>query len=151
MKIVNRVYAGTVKNLDFADSLHHTGRNRPKMLVFKLEFGTLLLFPTMKFRLMGVKCEDAHEKMKEIGIPIVSFRLQTLSISGNVGKSLNLDTLSRHLPSRGFKVVCERELFSSLLVKTRHGTINLFTSGKCIFLGVDSILSCYQILHLLKL
>ena len=75
MKIVNRVYTGTVENLDFTASFSHTWRRRPKMIVIKLDLGTLLLFPSIKFRLMGAKCNGAREKMKETGIPVLTFRL----------------------------------------------------------------------------
>ena len=149
MKIVNRVYAGTVKNLDFVDSIHHTRRNRPKMVVIKLDIGTMLIFPSLKFRLMGAKGEYVQQKMETLGIHVLTFRLQTLTISANLNRTINLNAVSNLLAKRGFKVLCERELFASLLVKTRLGTVNLFTSGKCMFLGVDSILSCYNIINLI--
>ena len=140
-----------MENLDFIDALPHSWRNRPKMIVSKLDFGTLLIFANLKFRLMGATCRNVREKMEGIEIPVKTFKLLTMTVTDNIGKSVNLNKLPNVLRKRGFTTISERELFPSLLIKTKMGVIHLFASGKCVFLGVTNILSCYEILNLLKL
>ncbi len=151
MRTVNYVWRGRLANLEFLSRYDVVRKNRPKMDIVKLSgIGTLLVFPSLKYRLMGGQCRDAQKQMEAIDIPIISCSLQNITVVGHFGSSINIKKLSAILKSKATQHVYEPEIFASVLVRFKDVKVNIFGTGVLVFLGAKHVIECYSALYKLR-
>lgn len=109
----------------------------PVQQVLKIPFGgSMLVFPSGKFRLMGVKKPlTSYENLPLI--PAI-MTLQSCTITGNYGECIHLSNLANDLTSR--RCTYEPELFpAARLLEFNPLCVNVFSTGKIVILGVKEI------------
>ena len=139
MKIVNINYRGYVPNVDKVLTLEHLAKLQPpQMIKLKNEKGTLVVFKSGKCRLMG--CKEPITSTKNLfPFPIVLTKMQSATVSMDVGTSLNLYKIAKSMGSR--KCIYEPELFPALRITKEllPLCVNVFASGKVIILGIKHL------------
>lgn len=146
LKCVNVVFKGTL--LSFPSDMQFQFRKKlPEMWIFKGNKFTLLVFKSLKFRIMG---RDIREEFVRNILPIKTLILQTRTHIYTLGHSVNLHNFS-HIPTC-YKVLYEPEIFNSRLLKIRGGggAINIFASGKIVLLGNLDVSEWTKHLEILK-
>jgi len=138
--IVNINYSGVIN-----ESINHLKFNswKPKQYVHKYIDYTIVIFQTKKCRIMGCKKPLVYDSLP---YKIDNIKLQSLTITSNVGQTVNLYKISMKL---GMQVSYEPELFPALrLLKFNPLCVNLFSSGKIVILGIKSLKYDYILLEI---
>ena len=134
--IRNINYKGYVSQ-DELSKFTFTRLKAPYQLIIPVpNVGKLLLFPSGKCRLMGLK----HPFSKDIQLPlkIYNMEIQSLTVTYNVGFEINILELARRMPPR--EHMYEPELFPALrLTKFNPVCVNVFSSGKIVILGLREL------------
>ena len=108
--------------------------------------GKILLFPSGKCRLMGLK-KPYSEKM-HLPIKIYDIEIQSITVTFNVGHRINLLKVASQLGRRDR--IYEPELFPALrLTKFNPICVNVFSTGRVVILGLKS-LSYQNILKIIE-
>ena len=145
--IVNSNYRGQlapgeVEKIDF-------GKRRvpPVQRVIKLQpHGTMLVFPSGKYRLMGMKGGQATAKLPYLPATI---QLQSCTVTDDLKCKINLIDLSRLLTSA--RCYFEPEIFPGLkLIEYKPICVNVFSTGKLVLLGVKDPATVDQLLLQIK-
>lgn len=152
MKLVNRVYRGEISAVDFLDIekrciAHHFllryYSHRPTMLKISLKpKGTLLIFTTGKFRVMGMIDPNAVSQCLEqvTGQP-QTFLLQTDTVT-LLSRPIKYTILKRHCPYLTY----EPELFPAIHIRKWPDVhVNLFHSGQVVILGRQALLRAREV------
>lgn len=91
MRVVNYIWHGRLANTEFLARFDKTDKNRPKMAVVKLKgVGTLLVFPSLKYRLMGGQCAEAEIQLTGIGIPVITCIIQNITVVDRLAHRVNI-------------------------------------------------------------
>jgi len=102
----------------------------------------VFLFPSGKFRLMGVK--EPLTSYDSLPLMPDTMTLQSATIVGNYGESINLRTLAADLTSR--RCLYEPELFpAARLLQFNPLCVNVFSTGKIVILGVKDLDKCAEL------
>jgi len=107
-----------------------------KVIETSLDGVRMMVFPSGKFRLMGVK----QPLTSYDGLPLMpaTMTLQSATIVGNYGESINLRALAADLTSRW--CIYEPELFpAARLLEFNPLCVNVFSTGKIVILGVKEL------------
>ena len=117
--------------------------NYPFQLIIKDVAGTLIIFSSGKYRLMGFKAEDDLEatcvvyKYTKFIDPeyMPSLALQSMTLKAHFGQCINLHKLSEMIESR-----LELELFPCLtIIKYKPASVNVFATGSIIMCGIKDV------------
>ena len=145
MQVVNAVYYGNLKRrvnlLTLHAKLHNSKlyNNRPCMLLLKDVDGTLMIFASGKFRIMGMVDElEAAFKVidvfSKLGYGFPAIKLQTMTVKFRI-TPVNLYVLSKLIESQ-----LELEIFPALLIKKyKPISVNVFASGAVVICGVKDL------------
>lgn len=105
----------------------------PCQRVLKTAFGTLVIFKTGNFRLMGAK--TPIEDFSVLPLRAEYLRLQSMSASADLGEQVNLQLLANRLKSTQCQY--EPEIFpAARLMQFNPLCVNIFASGKVIITGL---------------
>ena len=157
MEVVNAVYRGNLESkVDLAklakeipNSVLHT--SRPSMLVLKDHEGTIMIFASGKFRIMGMVDEieatcKVHSVFSKVELEVEMVTLQTMTVKLKLGP-INLHSLANLIDSR-----LNLELFPALsLQKYKPVSVNVFATGSVMICGVKDLDIVSVIEHDLKL
>ena len=106
---------------------------KPNQYVQKCKDYTLVIFKSGKCRIMGCKTRLVTSSLP---LKITNIKIQSLTVSKNFGRTINLYELSVKL---NHDAMYEPELFPALrLLKFNPLCVNIFSSGKIIILGIKS-------------
>jgi TATA-box binding protein (TBP) (component of TFIID and TFIIIB) len=150
--VVNVNYRGSLKNkvnlcqLNFPNSKLHV---KPRMLVIKDKMGTVIMFPSGKFRVMG--CVDAVDaallamkhtlQIDDNDFPRVCS--QSYTSRAKLGYSVNLYELCKQCSER---TLYEPELFTAVrLCKYNPISVNVFATGCIVACGLKEPEDMYAI------
>ena len=98
--------------------------------------GCMLIFPSGKFRLMGLK--KPITSYENLPLLPASVTLQSATITDYYGESINLSMLANELTSA--RCIYEPELFrAARLLDFNPLYVNVFSTGKIVILGVKDI------------
>ena len=98
--------------------------------------GCMLVFPSGKFRLMGLKQPIAS--YENLPLQPATMTLQSATIVGHYGESIHLRELATELTSR--RCTYEPELFpAARLLDFNPLCVNVFSTGKIVILGVKDL------------
>lgn len=101
----------------------------------ELNNAKLLVFPSGKCRLMGMKRLFDVRRGDRLPVKVNSFQLQSASAVINFGQRINLIHLAKSLPRGIF--MYEPELFPALRLTIFNPLcVNVFSSGKIVILGL---------------
>lgn len=147
MLLVNTVIRGRLHRQQFINKYSHKlkiYRTKPRMIMLKVEnIGSILVFSTGKFRAMG-RCISTNW-IYSLNIPIYECIFQTSTYTHDLTTPIILRNID--IPSH-WKHFWEPELFNCMTIYYPNGpTINLFGSGKIVFLGVRNIHRAYAALR----
>jgi TATA-box binding protein (TBP) (component of TFIID and TFIIIB) len=112
--------------------------SRPKMKKITLNSSTILIFPTMKARIMGTpsnQLETIDQLRCRLKANIFNLKVQSMTIVHNIGHPINLDELQKH-PKFNYEPELFCAAYSSTLKNIPH--INIFHSGKVVITGVKT-------------
>lgn len=131
--IRNINYKGQVSSWDLA-KYDFTRVKAPYQIIIPIEnVGKLLLFPSGKCRVMGLK-QPITEDI-EFPFKIYDLKIQSLTVSYTAGNKINLLKLAYRMPQS--ERVYEPELFPALrMTKFNPACVNVFSSGKIVILGL---------------
>ena len=112
----------------------------PYQIVIEIEkIGKLVLFPNGKCRLMGLKHPITADNSNHIPFKLFALKIQSLTVTHNVGYNINLFKLARNMPYRD--PMYESELFPALrLTKFNPICANVFSNGKIVILGLKQLI-----------
>jgi len=97
----------------------------------------LIIFPSGKCRIMGVKTPLTDEQIKNLPFEVKFCKIQSISLCFDLECRVNLLNLSHKLPRKSY--MYEPELFPAMrLLNFNPLCVNLFSSGKLVILGVKS-------------
>ena len=135
--IVNINYKGQLAPGELEKMNFQTKIKPPVQKVLKTsDGGCMLVFPSGKFRLMGVKKPlTSYENL-----PLLpgTMTLQSCMITANYGDRIHLSTLENDLTSR--RCTYEPELFpAARLLDFNPLCVNVFSTGKIVILGVKDL------------
>ena len=132
--IRNINYKGHVSHDDLI-KLTFTKVKLPYQLIIPIDnVGKLLLFPSGKCRLMGLK-KPLSEDM-QLPFKIYNLEIQSVTVTYNVGHEINLLKLAKQMPFK--ERMFEPELFSALrMTKFNPICVNVFSTGKVVILGLS--------------
>ena len=135
--IVNINYKGQLAPGELEKMNFQTKIKPPVQKVFKTSFGgCMLVFPSYKFRLMGVK--NPLTSYENLPLLPATMTLQSCTITGNYGECIHLSNLANDLTSR--RCTYEPELFpAARLLEFNPLCVNVFSTGKIVILGVKEI------------
>lgn len=112
----------------------------PKQKVFKTPLGTMLVFPSGKFRLMGVKeaLTLTSAITNQLPYHVESLQLQSATYVDYFGQEISLQNLAHQLTSQ--RAYYEPEIFPALrLLDYRPICVNVFASGKLVITGFKEL------------
>ena len=134
--IRNINYKGRVSQDDLT-KFEFTKVKPPYQLVIPIDkVGKLLLFPSGKFRLMGLK-KPFSEDM-QLPLKVDDLEIQSITLTYNVGHPINLLKVAKQLTSK--QCIYEPELFPALRMKRFDPIcVNVFSTGKVVILGLKSL------------
>ena len=113
-----------------------------KVIQTSLSGARMMVFPSDKFRLMGVK--EPLTSYECLPLMPATMTLQSATIVGNYGESINLRTLAADLTSRW--CLYEPELFpAARLLEFNPLCVNVFSTGKIVILGVKELDKCSEL------
>lgn len=131
----------TVQNMRFP-----TGK--PSQILDRLSKCTMVIFRSGKCRIMGCR---KPVNIEDIPYDINNLKIQSITVTANLNMKINLLHLKIKL---GPLCVYEPELFTALrYTKYNPKCVNVFSSGKVVILGLQSLLyenTVASILHDLK-
>lgn len=109
----------------------------PYQLVMPIDnVGKLLLFPSGKCRLMGLKT-PVSEDMR-LPLKINDLEIQSITVTYNLGRQINLLKVAKQLTCK--RCMYEPELFPALRMKRFDPIcVNVFSTGKVVILGLKSL------------
>lgn len=115
------------------DSIKHLKFTyKPAQCVQKYKDYTLVIFRSGQCRIMGCK-----KPLTTVPYNIDSIQIQSITVTVNLGKKLNLYTLAAKLNNQ---CVYEPELFCALrFTKYNPMCVNIFSSGKVVILGLKTL------------
>jgi TATA-box binding protein (TBP) (component of TFIID and TFIIIB) len=157
MEVVNAVYRGVLETkVDLAqvhknlpNSVFHT--SKPLMVVKKDTDGTIMIFASGKFRIMGITDElEATFKVmaifEKLGLEVSMITIQTMTVKLKLGR-IDLTKLSGLIKS-----TYDLEIFPALMVtKYKPVSVNVFSTGTVMICGVKSLDMVNEIEHDLKI
>jgi Transcription factor TFIID (or TATA-binding protein, TBP) len=134
--IRNINYKGHVSP-DEMDKFNFTKVKPPYQVVIPIDNGgKLLLFPSGKCRLMGLKKPFSEEI--QLPLKIYNVEIQSVTVTCHVGHQINLPKLARQMPPK--ERMYEPELFPALrMTKFNPICVNVFSTGKVVILGLKSL------------
>ena len=98
----------------------------------------MLVFPSGKFRLMGVKKPLTPRQFVRLPLLPKSVELQSATIVENLGQSISLITLTNRLTSK--RCSFEPELFpAARLLQFNPLCVNVFATGTIVLMGVKDL------------
>jgi TATA-box binding protein (TBP) (component of TFIID and TFIIIB) len=107
---------------------------RPKQCIINCNEYKIVVFPSRSCRIMGCRKEL---NFSEIPFKIDIQCIQSITLSANINEKINLFKLSEFL---GVTARYEPEIFPCLrLLQYNPICVNVFSSGKIIFLGIRSL------------
>ena len=137
LMIVNINYKGQLASGELEKIQFQKKIKPPVQKVLKTSFGgCMLVFPSGKFRLMGVK----NPLPSYDNLPLLpgTMTLQSATITGHYGERIHLRALANDLTSR--RCTYEPELFpAARLLDFNPLCVNVFSTGKIVILGVKDI------------
>jgi hypothetical protein len=124
---------------EFAPFAHSFYQHRPKMVKYRKDGITLLIFTNLKFRLMGGGCSHIvvlEEFLRNLPwkVDFGSLRLSTMTATHQLDGFVNLHKLNRK------KFMVEQEIFPA--AKWLHGGrehFNIFHTGRVVITGIKDI------------
>jgi TATA-box binding protein (TBP) (component of TFIID and TFIIIB) len=129
---------GEVTKISFPENM-----KSPVQRVFNTTIGTMIVFRSGKFRLMGVKSENVDFYQ----LPLLPewVTLQSATATGELGRSVNLYHLATALTYKRCRY--DPELFpAARLVDFNPICINIFSSGKIVMMGIKDLSWCSPLL-----
>ena len=134
--IRNINYKARVSHDDLV-KLNFTKVRPPYQLTIPIDnVGKLLLFPSGKCRLMGLKKPFSEDL--QLPLKISNMEIQSITVTYNVGHRINLLKLAQ-LMSYSERMY-EPELFPALrMTKFNPICVNVFSTGKVVILGLKSL------------
>lgn len=158
MEVVNAVYRGDFKTKLNLHQLHQNlmgsvlYTSRPTMLLLKDAEGTLMIFASGKFRIMGL-VDELDATLKVYGIfskmgfdQFPPITVQTMTVK------LKLKPVNLHVLSNLIKSNLNLEIFPALqITKYKPVSVNVFASGAVVICGVKTLDVVNEIEHDLKL
>ena len=132
-----------IKNINYKGRLAESDMNKldfteirstppPHQKIIDFNGGKLLVFPSGKCRLMGLK------KPIRKNVHINDLKIQSVTIVSHLGREVNLINLSNTMPLN--ERVFEPELFPALrLTMFNPLCVNVFSSGKIVILGLKKL------------
>ena len=135
--IVNINYKGQLASSELDKIKCQRKINPPVQKVLKTSFGgCMLVFPSGKFRLMGLK--KPIRSYENLPLLPASMTLQSATVIGNYGECINLNILATELTSR--RCIYEPELFpAARLLDFNPLCVNVFSTEKIVILGVKDL------------
>ena len=150
--------------------------HRPRSLVLKRYFITLIIFPSGKLRVMGPQLETVKKakhflKKHLLGklmakshsrLTLSEVRVQTISATYDFGVQINLQQLCQYISSQpapwidgpdklmpAWRNYYSAEIFPALALKLLGSSLhaNIFASGKCVITGIKYKEDVYLLLH----
>ena len=142
--IVNINYKGLLAPGELDKIGFQTKIKPPVQKVIKTSFGAcMLVFPSGKFRLMGVK--QPLTSYENLPLLPATMTLQSCTITANYGDRIHLSNLANDLTSR--RCTYEPELFpAARLLDFKPLCVNVFSTGKIVILGVKDLDSHEELL-----
>ena len=114
----------------------------PQQCVIKTGEYTIIIFRTGSCRIMGCKKEPTN-----LPFNIKIERIQSLTVTSDYGKKINLYKLANFLKEEAFY---EPELFPALRFITYNPLcVNVFASGKVVFMGLKTLACIDQLIEML--
>ena len=114
---------------------------------------TLIIFPSGKCRVMG--CRDHISKYQTSLLDKLPYRfgewkIMSTSVTFDMQSTLNLQKLGNYCYQSNVKYIFEPELFPALRLTTYNPLcVNVFSSGKCVVLGIRHL--CYaKVIHKIR-
>lgn len=127
------------KNVQLSDLIsfgHKFYSHRPKMVKYQNDGITLLIFTSLRFRLMGKG--DFHKRVLETflqSLPWIS-QISAMTSSMTITHQLPLDHINLHKLDKNYFQL-EMELFpAAKLLHSGREHVNVFHTGKIIIIGV---------------
>jgi TATA-box binding protein (TBP) (component of TFIID and TFIIIB) len=157
--IININYKGRLVNK--LKECEFLGISSPQMIIresMDLEHPCrLIIFKSGKCRIMGCKKPLPHRlNMCFPTFTVIIQKIQSITVSLDIGRSLNLITLAHCLPPGSY--IFEAELFPALRLMGRQflpHCVNVFASGKIMILGIHSLANvnklCQRILNYINM
>lgn len=126
----------------------------PHQLVVQLEDAKLLVFPSGKCRIMGIKIPITEKPLNDLPVEIKDLEIQSATLVFTLGHEINLIHLTKILPAKSF--LYEPELFPALRLLTFNPMcVNVFGTGKVVVLGLKDLTNqnqlCRQICNMLSI
>jgi len=122
----------------------------PYQSVIKLKFGKLLVFPSGKCRIMGIKTPLTNEQIENLSHKVKFLKIQSMSLCFDLECRLNLRNLTFNLPRKSY--MYEPELFPAMrLLYFNPLCVNIFSSGKLVILGLTNQNCLRKIQRFIKL
>jgi TATA-box binding protein (TBP) (component of TFIID and TFIIIB) len=107
--------------------------------VVRCSIGSMIIFKSGKFRLMGVK--EPINSFDQLPLKVESIQVQSISLIAQYGRPVRLGFLHSRLTSR--RCMFEPELFpAARLLDFNPVCVNVFSTGKVVMLGVRDFNSC---------
>ena len=118
----------------------------PLQNVIKSSVGScMVVFPSGKFRLMGVKKPLSGRDYTRLPLFPKSIELQSVTITDTFGDYINQITMANRLTSR--RCMFEPELFpAARLLEFNPLCVNVFATGKIVILGLKNVDSFTELL-----
>lgn len=130
--IANINYKGNLRDDDLKN-LEIPTCKPPHQKVIQLEKCKLLVFPSGKCRLMGLRKPPTN-----LPFEILNLSIQSITVVYDIGQDINLLTLASQLPKG--QCMYEPELFPALrMTKYKPICVNVFSSGKIIIMGLKEL------------
>ncbi len=159
--VVNQIYTGAIDGRIDLEKLKKQSGDiaklypcRPRMLRYRQENITILIFNTGKVRFMGRPCEEYELELlfnDLTGLVVKNIKKVSETIVlqlDNISTPINLHAIAVKHPD---KFTFEPEIFIGLhltCIKDVH--VNIFSSGKVVLLGKQAIESISEVLRLCK-
>jgi len=137
--IVNINYKGLLASGEL-DKVHFPKKRSPpvQQRVATTIGSCMLVFPSGKFRLMGVKRPLSGLDFLELPLYPASIELQSATVTDNYRSYVSLSRLANRLTSQ--RCSYEPELFpAARLLQFRPMCVNVFASGTIVILGVKHL------------
>ena len=138
-------FENMIRNINYKGHVSHddlvkfsfTKDKPPYQIVLSIDnVGKLLLFPSGKCRLMGLK--RPFSVNMRLPLRIHDIEIQSITLTYNFGSRINLLKVSQIMPCTDH--MYEPELFPALrLTKYNPICVNVFATGKVVILGVKSL------------
>lgn len=133
MKLVNKVSKFVVVNktyFELTKLAHKVYKGKPAMVVFKTSKNTILVFRSLKGRIMG-EPGASSESLAKMPFNVINLEIQTLTYTHKLAHEINLLKLSHPFHYEG-------ELFPAGYYKDAGIHVNIFHTGNIVLTGVKT-------------